>query len=106
MGTFAAGPLMTTKPYVSGAAYVHRMSDYCRGCGFDPHSTCPMTRLYWSFLRRHADTLGDVARAGPVLATARRRSAADVARDEHVRARVLAALGAGQRLTPADLAES
>lgn len=106
MGTFAAGPLMTTKPYVSGAAYVHRMSDYCRGCAFDPQSTCPMTRLYWSFLRRHADTLADVARAGPVLATARRRSAEEVDRDEHVRARVLAALGAGQRLTPGDLAAS
>lgn len=105
MGTFAAGPLMTTKPYVSGSAYVQRMSDYCRGCAFDPQRTCPMTRLYWSFLRRHADTLEHVARAGPVLATARRRGAAEVARDEQVRARVLEVLGAGRRLTPRDLAD-
>ena len=45
MGTFAAGGCMTTKPYVSGAAYIHRMSDYCEGCRFDPKRTCPITRL-------------------------------------------------------------
>lgn len=105
MGTFAAGPLMTTKPYVSGSAYVKRMSDYCRGCAFDPDATCPMTRLYWSFLRRHADTLEDVARVGPALATARRRSATDVAHDERVRTRVREVLGAGRRLAPSELAD-
>ncbi|MGY2251305.1 cryptochrome/photolyase family protein, partial [Pseudomonas gingeri] len=50
MATFGAGDVMTTKPYVAGAAYVHRMSDYCRGCRFDPKSTCPLTPLYWAFL--------------------------------------------------------
>ena len=28
MGTFAVGDIMTTKPYVSGAGYISRMSDY------------------------------------------------------------------------------
>lgn len=31
MGTYAAGEVMTTKPYVSGSAYIDRMSDHCAG---------------------------------------------------------------------------
>jgi len=31
MGTFGAGDLMTTKPYVCGAAYLDRMGDFCSG---------------------------------------------------------------------------
>ncbi len=57
MGTFAVGELMTTKPYVSGAAYILRMSDYCDGCSFDPRANCPFTSLYWAFLARHAAML-------------------------------------------------
>ena len=34
MGTFALGDLFMTKPYVSGSAYIHRMSDYCKSCAF------------------------------------------------------------------------
>ena len=54
MGSFAVGLLMTTKPYVSGAAYLDRMSDYCAACAFEPGSSCPITPLYWAFLTRHA----------------------------------------------------
>lgn len=54
MGTFAAGAVMTTKPYVSGSAYISRMSDYCEDCAFDPKDTCPLRVLYWAFLvRKH-----------------------------------------------------
>ncbi len=53
---------MATKPYVSGGAYVNRMSDYCTGCRFRPSSrsgedACPFTVLYWDFLDRHRDLL-------------------------------------------------
>ena len=57
MGTYATGDLMTTKPYVSGAAYIHRMSDYCSTCGFNPKTECPLTSLYWAFLARHESAL-------------------------------------------------
>ena len=50
MGTFALGDLITTKPYVSGAAYIDRMSDACAGCAFSPKRNCPITPLYWNFL--------------------------------------------------------
>ncbi|MBP6592906.1 MAG: cryptochrome/photolyase family protein [Candidatus Obscuribacter sp.] len=59
MGLFATGNLMTTKPYVSGSAYINKMSDYCKGCQFNPAKNCPITRLYWAFLARKADKLKD-----------------------------------------------
>ena len=57
MGTYGTGGVMTTKPYVAGAAYIDKMSDYCESCQFDPRKDCPITRLYWAFLERHAGTL-------------------------------------------------
>ncbi len=84
MGTFAVGDLMTTKPYVAGAAYLARMSDYCDGCTFDPARTCPLTRLYWAFLDRHAAVLRDNPRLRIVMAAARKRPADDRARDRQV----------------------
>ncbi len=57
LGTFATGQLFTTKPYVSGANYIRRMSDYCDECRFVPGKTCPFTPLYWAFLERHRPLL-------------------------------------------------
>ena len=45
MGTFATGELMTTKPYIAGSGYIHRMSDYCKGCAFHAKRTCPLTPM-------------------------------------------------------------
>ncbi len=74
MATFAVGDLMTTKPYVSGAAYIAKMSDYCRGCAFDPKKDCPLTRAYWHFLLRNHDRLaGNPRLAMPLRSLARRR---------------------------------
>mgnify|MGYP002142808930 CR=1 FL=1 len=35
MSQFGDGGLLATKPYVSSAAYIDRMSDYCKGCQYD-----------------------------------------------------------------------
>lgn len=89
MGVFGLGDLMTTKPYVAGATYIHRMSDYCDGCRFSPKTTCPLTSLYWAFLGRARDALADIPRMRlPLAAEAKRTAAqrcADKARFELVR---------------------
>lgn len=105
MGTFAVGDLMTTKPYVSGAAYIQRMSDYCRGCSFDPKHNCPITSLYWAFLARHEPQLAHNQRLAVPLAALRRRPDARRAHDALVFQAVSERLARGQVLTPADLPE-
>lgn len=62
MGLWADGGRMATKPYVSGGAYVNRMSDYCGDCRFKPRErvgedACPLTTLYWDFLDRNRSIL-------------------------------------------------
>ena len=74
MGTFATGDRMTTKPYVCGAAYIHRMSDYCAGCAFDPKRDCPLTPMYWAYLARHEEKLSDNPRLRVIYGSLRRRS--------------------------------
>lgn len=76
MATFGAGGLMTTKPYVCGGAYIGRMSDYCRGCAFDPSADCPVTSLYWAYLERHERHLDSNPRMWVVLKSMRKRDGA------------------------------
>ena len=52
MGLHADGGLMMTKPYAAGGAYISRMSNYCKGCSYNPKlrigdDACPFTTLYW-----------------------------------------------------------
>jgi deoxyribodipyrimidine photolyase-related protein len=103
MATFALGDLFTTKPYVSGASYIDRMSDYCEGCAFDPRATCPITSLYWAFLTRHADTLGELPRMQLPLASARKRPPVRRRHDAAVFEGVQRGLAEGRRLDPRDL---
>jgi deoxyribodipyrimidine photolyase-related protein len=61
MGVHADGGAMMTKPYAAGGAYISRMSNYCKGCEYNPklrigESACPFTTLYWDFLDRHKET--------------------------------------------------
>jgi deoxyribodipyrimidine photolyase-related protein len=82
MATFADGGLTATKPYVSGAAYINKMSDFCGRCALNPKLTlgpgsCPFTALYWSFLERNEATLAPLNRMAMPLATMRKRSAVD-----------------------------
>ena len=63
MSQYADGGIVGSKPYVSGGAYIHRMSDHCRHCRYDVavkagEGACPFNYLYWAFLHRHRDRFG------------------------------------------------
>ena len=50
MSQFAAGPAITTKPYISGSNYLRKMSDLGRG-----DWEADWDALYWTFVRDHLD---------------------------------------------------
>lgn len=103
MASFAAGDVMTTKPYVSGANYIHKMSDYCASCRFHPKKTCPLTPMYWAFLARNRDHLDGNHRLRVILASLRKRSEAKKDLDRRTFEYVAEALGRGDAVEVDDL---
>jgi deoxyribodipyrimidine photolyase-related protein len=62
MALFADGGLLASKPYAASGAYIDRMSDYCRGCRYDPAvktgpGACPFNYLYWNFVMENRAAL-------------------------------------------------
>jgi deoxyribodipyrimidine photolyase-related protein len=83
MSQFADGGLLATKPYVSGAAYIDRMSDYCKGCHYDKklrigERACPYNAMYWDFFRRNKSTLEGNHRLAMVYRNLGKMSEADL----------------------------
>ncbi|NYF90529.1 cryptochrome/photolyase family protein [Tunturiibacter empetritectus] len=83
MATYADGGLTATKPYVSGAAYINRMSNFCGHCQYDPkkstgEGSCPFTSLYWTFLERNQSTLSKNFRLQMPYTTLRKKSPAEL----------------------------
>jgi deoxyribodipyrimidine photolyase-related protein len=62
MSQFADGGIVATKPYVSSANYINKMSNYCKSCPYDHKKTtgkdaCPFNSLFWNFLNKNKDML-------------------------------------------------
>ena len=69
MSQFADGGIVGSKPYVSSAAYINKMSDYCGNCHYSfakkvGETACPFNSLYWNFFDEHADKLRSNPRLG------------------------------------------
>ncbi len=90
MALHAQGDRFTSKPYVASGAYINRMSNYCRGCRYEPsrrvdavdelgieRRACPVTTLYWHFIGRHRDALAASPRTSFMVRTFDRFDAAE-----------------------------
>jgi deoxyribodipyrimidine photolyase-related protein len=102
MSTYADGGLTATKPYVSGAAYINRMSNYCGHCQYDPKKStgpgsCPFTALYWTFLERNQEALGNNMRLAMPYNTLRKKSSAERAALKERADEAIKALGEQER---------
>ncbi len=79
MALHADGGVLGSKPYAASGAYIDRMSDYCRGCRYDPKvklgaEACPFNYLYWHFLIENEDSLADNPRMAMPYRTLERMS--------------------------------
>lgn len=62
MGLYADGGKIATKPYISSANYINKMSNYCSDCTYNKNArtgakACPYNFLYWQFLIKNQNTL-------------------------------------------------
>jgi len=69
MSQFADGGIVGTKPYVSSASYIDKMSNYCESCFYKKSvktgdKACPFNSLYWNFYDKNEDKLGKNPRIG------------------------------------------
>ncbi len=90
MSQHADGGRMATKPYVSGGAYLDKMSDYCGSCRYNPkvrvgEDACPFTAGYWAYLDRNASRLEGNRRMAIPLAQRHRLSDLDELLDQEHR---------------------
>ncbi|MDN3674379.1 cryptochrome/photolyase family protein [Flavobacterium branchiarum] len=69
MSQYADGGTVGTKPYVSSATYIDKMSHYCSSCFYNKavktgNKACPFNSLYWNFFNRNEHKLGNNQRTG------------------------------------------
>ncbi|MEO1549342.1 MAG: cryptochrome/photolyase family protein [Pseudomonadota bacterium] len=74
MSQFADGGLLGSKPYAASGAYIDRMSDHCKTCHYSVKTkagegACPFNPLYWDFLIRHREKLGNNPRMAQMYRT-------------------------------------
>ena len=71
MSQYVDGGLLATKPYVSSASYINKMSNYCGDCSYSSKTrvgknACPFNSLYWNFFQKQKAKLTNNPRLGIV----------------------------------------
>jgi deoxyribodipyrimidine photolyase-related protein len=82
MSQHADDGVVGTKPYAGSGSYIQRMSNYCKGCRYDPKQrvgddACPFNTFYWDFMIRHRDRFARNRRMALVLKNLRRLGAGE-----------------------------
>ena len=83
MSQFADGGIVATKPYVSSANYINKMSDYCASCHYkhtqkEGDNACPFNILYWNFLDAKKEHFKDNQRMTMMLSLLEKKSASEM----------------------------
>ncbi|TDS11570.1 deoxyribodipyrimidine photolyase-related protein [Maribacter caenipelagi] len=73
MSQFADGGIVATKPYVSSANYINKMSNYCGNCHYSHtkkigDKACPFNSLYWNFLSEKREHFKENQRMNMMMA--------------------------------------
>jgi deoxyribodipyrimidine photolyase-related protein len=84
MSQFADGGIVGTKPYVSSASYIDKMSHYCGSCFYKKalktgDKSCPFNSLYWNFYDKNEDKLAKNPRIGMMYNVWRKMKSEDKA---------------------------
>ncbi len=79
MSQYADGGQIATKPYVSSANYIDKMSNYCGNCYYSKNKkvgdkACPFNSLYWNFIDQHMDLWKSNQRMSMMLANWNKQS--------------------------------
>ena len=82
MSQFADGGIVGTKPYVSSASYIDKMSHYCGSCFYNKalktgEKSCPFNSLYWNFYDKNESKLSKNPRIGMMYNVWRRMKPED-----------------------------
>lgn len=74
MALFGDGGIIASKPYAASGKYIHKMSNFCDKCVYNPNMTtekdaCPFNSFYWDFLARNQQKLRQNHRLSYAYAT-------------------------------------
>ena len=74
MSQYADGGLVATKPYISSANYIYKMSNYCKDCHYHwrkpvGEQACPFNSFYWAFIHNHRQSLAGNPRIAMMVRT-------------------------------------
>ncbi|MDM9632333.1 cryptochrome/photolyase family protein [Robiginitalea aurantiaca] len=83
MSQFADGGIVGTKPYVSSANYIRKMSNYCSSCFYKADQktgdkACPFNALYWNFLDAKKEHLQTNPRMGMMYRLLEKKDASEL----------------------------
>lgn len=102
MSQFGDGGIVGTKPYCATGKYIDRQGNHCANCRYAPDvatgpTACPFTTLYWDFLARHRERLGEIHRMGFQLRNLDRKKPEELAQIRFEAAQLRERLQNGER---------
>lgn len=103
MSQYGDGGIVGTKPYCASGNYIHKMSNYCGHCRYNPKEStgeraCPFTTLYWEFLDRHRDEFSSNRRMTFQMKNLERKSGEQLADIRKQAEQIRKKLDAGERI--------